>query len=378
MSQHRRHILIMSSWYPNRLDMFVGNFVQRFAELLALDHDVSVIHTLGDKACKTQEIIDEKENGVRVVRAYHPVSKNKIKHWWNQRKALRACLHLIEDVDLIFAHVLLPRAYQFTKAKNYYHRDLIVLEHASYYRPEMSRRISSLNKQMMKRTSRHVEQFCAVSEILANDMKNVLPTVKPIILPNFVDSDLFQPSERKIEQRTKFLHISTLDSLTKNPELLFEGFYAAHEANPKITLTVISDQNTSQWQNWVDAHNLSNAVTWVGPSSWEEIAAEMKNHDCVIITSGYETFNIVIAEAWCCGIPVISTPVGIASNMESSLGVQLNNSTSAELELAIEAVTSGALQFNPKLIREYGLQFSKHKVLEQLKTLFEPHFKVYE
>jgi len=378
MSQQRRHILIMSSWYPNRLDLFVGNFVQRFAELLAIDHDVSVIHTLGDRASKSMEILDQQENGVRVVRAYHPVSKNKLKHWWNQRKALRACFALIEDVDLIFAHVLLPRAYQFTAAKRYYHRDLIVLEHASYYRSEVSRRISALNKQMMKRASRHVEQFCAVSELLANDMKNVLPTVKPIIIPNFVDSDLFQPAERNITSRTKFLHVSTLDSLTKNPELLFEGFYAAYQVNPKISLTVISDQNTSQWQKWIEAHRLSHAVNWIGPSSWEEIAAEMKNHDCVIITSGYETFNIVIAEAWCCGLPVISTPVGIALNMDPSLGVQLKDSTVQELEFAIESVTSGALQFHPKTIRQYGLQFSKQNVLEQLKTLFEPHFKVYE
>ena len=378
MSQQRRHILIMSSWYPNRLDQFVGNFVQRFAELLALDHEVSVIHTLGDKNCNALEVVAQQENGVRVVRAYHPVSKNKIAHWWNQRKALRACLHMIEDVDLIFAHVLLPRAYQFTKAKRYYHRDLIVLEHASYYRFEMSKRISSFNKQMMKRASRHVEQFCAVSEILAKDMKNVLPTVKPVILTNFVDSTLFQPSDRTIEHRRKFLHISTLDSLTKNPELLFEGFHAAYQSNPKISLTIISDQNTSQWQNWADVHNLSNAITWIGPSSWEEIAVEMRKHDCVIITSGYETFNIVIAEAWCCGLPVISTPVGIAHEMDSTLGVQLKDSTVSGLETAIETVTSGALQFNSKIIREHGLQFSKEKVLSQLKTLFEPHFKAYE
>lgn len=378
MSQQRRHILIMSSWYPNRLDQFVGNFVQRFAELLALDHDVSVIHTLGDKTNKTIEVVDQNENGVRVVRAYHPISKNKIRHWWNQRKALRACFQLIEDVDLIFAHVLLPRAYQFTAAKNYYHRDLIVLEHASYYRTEVSKRISALNKRMMKRASRHVEQFCAVSELLANDMKNVLPTVKPVIVPNFVDAELFKPAERTDGQRRKFLHISTLDALTKNPELLFEGFYAAYQANKNISLTIISDQNTKQWQRWTAAHQLSEAVTWIGPLNWEEIAAEMRQHDCVIITSGYETFNIVLAEAWCCGIPVISTPVGIANDLDVSLGVQLKEANVAELATAIEIITSGVLHFNPKVIREYGLQFSKENVLKQLKELFEPHFKVYE
>lgn len=378
MSQHRRHILIMSSWYPNRLDQFVGNFVERFAQLLAVDHEVSVIHTLGDKACKELEIIDQQENGVRVVRAYHPISKNKIIHWWNQRKALRACLHLIEDIDLIFAHVLLPRAYQFTKAKRYYHRDLIVLEHASYYRKEVSRRISRINKQMMKRASRHVEQFCAVSDILAKDMTNILPTVKPVVLPNFVDADIFSPAVRSTEERTRFLHISTLDTLTKNPELLFEGFMAAHKANPKISLTVISDQSTTQWQNWVEVHELANAVQFIGPLSWAEIAQEMKKHDCVILTSEYETFNIVLAEAWCTGLPIITTPVGIAYDIDHSLGILLNEGIVPELATAIETIATGALKFESKTIREHGLQFSKEAVLAKLKDLFEPHFKAYE
>lgn len=378
MGQHKRHILIMSSWYPNRLDAFVGNFVQRFAELLSTEHEVSVIHTLGDKNCKNLEIIDQLENGVRVVRAYHPISKNKIIHWWNQRKALRACLHLIEDIDLIFAHVLLPRAYQFSKAKRYYHRDLIVLEHGSYYRKEVSKRISRLNKQMMKRVSRHVEQFCAVSETLAKDMTNILPTVKPVVLPNFVDANIFTPNIQKKEERTRFLHISTLDALTKNPELLFEGFLAAHKENPKTTLTIISDQNTAQWQRWVEVHELTNAVRFIGPLSWSQIADEMKEHDCVVITSEYETFNIVLAEAWCTGLPVITTPVGVAYNMDHSLGILLNEASISELATAIETISTGALKFESATIREYGLQFSKENVLKKMKDLFEPHFKAYE
>jgi hypothetical protein len=58
----------MSSWYPNRLDAFVGNFVERFAQLLSADYQVSVIHTHGDAACtKIEEEITE-ENGVHTAR----------------------------------------------------------------------------------------------------------------------------------------------------------------------------------------------------------------------------------------------------------------------------------------------------------------------
>lgn len=377
MSQ-RRHILIMSSWYPNRLDQFVGNFVQRFAELLSKDFHVSVIHTQGDASVQQMELIDQVENKVRVVRSYHPVSRNRLVHWWNQRKALNACFDLIEDVDLIFAHVLLPRAIQFTKAKHYYHRDLVVLEHGSYYRKEISGKLSPLIKRMLKRSSRHVEQFCAVSEVLADDIKHILPTAKPVIVPNFVDEELFTPAVGESTSRTRFLHISTLDKVTKNPVLLFEGFRQAYERNKRISLTVISDQSTEKWQQWAKEHGLEDAIRWVGPSNWEAIAAEMQQHDCVLVTSTYETFNIVLAEAWCTGLPVISTKVGIAAEMDHELGISLVEHSPEALCNAIETFTSGALHFEKKTIRKHGLKFGKATVLEQLKTIFEPHFKAYE
>lgn len=368
----------MSSWFPNRLDAFVGNFVQRFAELLATEFQVSVIHTLGDKKINKLEVQDETLNGVRIVRAYHPVSINSLQHWWNQRKALRMCLSKIEDVDLIFAHVLLPRAYQFIKAKKYFHRDLVVLEHASYYRLDFSHRFNQFSRTFLRRSSRQIEQLCAVSNVLATDMKSVFPTTKITILPNFVGTDMFYPAEDAGTSRKRFLHVSTLDNLTKNPQLLFEGFKRAYENNKNISLTVISDQSTEKWQEWAKENNMESAIEWIGPSNWEEIAVQMRKHDCVLVTSTYETFNIVIAEAWCSGLPVISTNVGIAYEMSSDLGISLKDSDPQTLSEAIQQYTSGALQFNPKVIRKEGLKYSKEQVLEQMKTIFEPHFQVYE
>lgn len=377
MVQHR-HILVMSSWFPNRLDPYAGNFVQRFAELLSDDFEVSVIHTLGDKSVSQLEVIDTVENNVRIVRAYHPVSKNKVLHWWNQRKALRACLRKIEDVDLIFAHVLLPRGFQFTKAKRYYHRNLVVLEHASYYRNEVSSRFKGFTKTFLKQVSRHIEQLCAVSPVLVNDMKRIFPTTKITVVPNFVDSDLFTPGNRSEGTQKRFLHISTLDKMTKNPDILFEGFKQAYQQDKNMTLTVVSDQSTENWKKWAEEQKLSLAIQWIGPSSWEEIAAIMKEHDCLLLTSEYETFNIVLAEAWCSGLPVISPSVGIAFEMNETLGIQLQNVTISDVSESILQFRDKQQQFNPAVIREFGLQFSKERVLNQLKEIFEPHFKEYE
>ena len=110
----KRHILIMSSWFPTRVDPYAGNFVERFAHLLSDKYEVTVLHTIGDKHGRSGEVDDQDSGNLRIIRIYHPISKNRFFHWWLQRKALRKGLSMLDHIDLIFAHIFLPRAIQFT------------------------------------------------------------------------------------------------------------------------------------------------------------------------------------------------------------------------------------------------------------------------
>ena len=45
----RKKILWLTSWYPNRNDIFDGDFIQRHARAAAIDHDIHVIYVgIGD------------------------------------------------------------------------------------------------------------------------------------------------------------------------------------------------------------------------------------------------------------------------------------------------------------------------------------------
>ena len=43
MAEESKHILILSSWYPSEEHPFLGNFVERQAELLGSKYKVTVI-----------------------------------------------------------------------------------------------------------------------------------------------------------------------------------------------------------------------------------------------------------------------------------------------------------------------------------------------
>lgn len=375
----KRHILIMSSWFPTRIDPYAGNFVERFAHLLADKYEVTVLHTMGDKNCSSIEVDDQQIDNLRIIRIYHHISKNRFVHWWLQRKALRRGLLMLDHIDLIFAHVFLPRALQFAKVQRYFHVPLIVMEHGSYYRNRLLKGFISLHQRLIKSGSRHTSEIVAVSNVLRTDMKPLFPTTKIQVIPNFVDEEIFTLRDTNPRERTKFIHISTLDKNTKNPDFLFDGFLNAYlESGKKITLTVVSDQNTDEWERWAKLNKCSDAITFTGPCEWEEVSQLLKEHDALILTSEYETFSIVLAEAWLTGTPVISTAVGIAANMTPSLGIQIEHNNIADLKHAMLDMMNGKYQFDLSFMRSFGMQFSKESVKKQLIELFNKHFIIYE
>lgn len=371
----RRHILIMSSWFPNRLDAFVGNFVERFAQLLSAEYQVSVIHTLGDPACKRLEEEQTQSDGVHTVRVYHPVSPNKFLHWYWQRKALNKAFEAVEYVDLIFAHVILPRGLQFIRAQRYYHCPLIVMEHASYYREAVSKHFTRLQRTIIKRTSLHINELLSCSEFLQQDMKAVFPTTKSTVLPNFVDSSLFYPSKEQSGSTHRFLHVSTLDESVKDPETLLRGIaQVIGKGYAQLRLTIISDQPSQKWQQMAVELGIAENVTFLGPMSWEEIGEQMRQHDAFVLTSSYETFSIVLAEAWLSGLPTITTPVGIGKDLNPAYGTQIEIGNPSSLAKVLMDYMDGQYTFDREIIREKGLEFREENIIRQLKTIFERHF----
>lgn len=368
----------MSSWYPSRIDRHVGNFVQRFAALLANDYQISVVHTVADKTCSKIDVSDTTIAGVRTVLIYYPEKQFKIGRWLQRRKALATGLRLIEDVDLVFGHVLLPQGLQFIGAKNYYNCPLVVLEHGSYFREEKRKSFTKIQRTILKRTSRNIQQLLAVSPRLREDIKAIFPTTQIEIVPNFIDTQLFQPKVQRSSARTKFLHVSTLDEQTKNPGILFEGFYKALQINPTLQLTIISDQATVLWENWVKTKGIARNVRFIGPCSWEEIANEMQQHDALIVTSRYESFGIVVAEAWSTGLPVFTTSVGIATDLPDFLGRNIPQNDPEALSQVLNSFAAHECTFDPIKISDYAKQFDAKKVLNQLHTIFNTQLSIHD
>ena len=56
-------------------------------------------------------------------------------------------------------------------------------------------------------------------------------------------------------------------------------------------------------------------LQWTGELSPQEVAERMHQADALVLSSRYETYGVVLAEAATAGLPILSTPVGIAEEV---------------------------------------------------------------
>ncbi|MFK7786459.1 MAG: glycosyltransferase [Crocinitomicaceae bacterium] len=374
MPQEQVHVVIASSWYPNKYEKFVGNFVRRQAKLIATKHVVTVVHTVSHPD-ETEFNLEKKTTGnLTEIIVYHPRAGAPWKKLSLQKKALKHALAEVSDVDLFISHVVLPKGLQFIRIKKALRCNWVHIEHGSYFRKDYWKKMSFLQKSIIKRTVKKIDHFYAVSETLKREILTHFPQTEIGILPNHIDTDLFKYAPKPTTDIKKFLHISTLEEATKNPKGLIDACRILTDKEIfNFHLAIISDESTKKWQDYVVQQDLDNQVSFDGPFEWKDLPRWYQQSDAFILNSNYETFSIVVAESWATGTPVVSTPVGIASKLPKDLGIQTKADSPESLATAMEEIINEERTFNADTIRTSSLKYGSQKVLEQLENIISKH-----
>lgn len=371
MRTSKKHILVLSSWYPNRKNPFLGNFVQRQAQLVAQSLQVTVVHVVPDQAINSVEIVTNKTANLTEHIGYYPDHKWRLIRLLRERALFKKLLLQIENPTLIHAHVCLPKGYLFLRAKHFFKRPLIITEHGSYFQPTKQSTWSLSMHFLMRKLMTHTEQFIAVSDVLKDDMKRIVKSKEIEVIPNPVNTKLFVPRDESNDS-IHFLHVSTLDDRIKNITGILEAFdQFSSLGHSTAKLTIVSDEPFEDWQRLCHKKYPNSEIGFVGPLTEEEIVPYFQSCSAFILNSRYETFSIVLAEAFSCGKPIISTPVGIAKNLPSECGLQIEIDNVASLVWALDKFVSIKNQVDPMAIRAYALQFDSACVGNQLNELYD-------
>jgi L-malate glycosyltransferase len=222
-----------------------------------------------------------------------------IRHELVSRQALTRYTH-------VNFHIAYPSLVHLWLLKSQLPEKILITEHWSEYhfgfrQEKKIRRIQSIFRKGIP--------LIVVSKQLGQDIAQYSASkLDYTVIPNAVDCRIFQKKE--INSGSHFFTAAYWKT-PKAPIALFEAVLQAKKNQQPIILKVGGDGPLlAEMKQFVADHALQKEVQFVGLLSPEEMAFEMNSACGFLMSSAFETFSVVCAEALCCGCPVIADQNG--------------------------------------------------------------------
>lgn len=309
------HILFLCGWYPSKVLPTNGDFIQRHAEAVSLQHNVSVLHLISNKNIK-QTIIDiQTINGIKTYIGYIKYTTNPLLKVFRFFSTYNKLLKKIKLFDLVHLNTLFPFGIFVLHLKLFQKKPFIISEHWSGYLTASKKRISFTEKIISKYITKKAEFICPVSLTLQNSMKNtgLIGRYQPV--PNVVNTKIFFPKEKKNNQFT-IIHVSNFDSV-KNIESMLIAAKKLEGRISKFTWKFIGGKSNN-YTGLIKKLNFKSAkIEFINHIPQQELATHLQTANVYVSFSSYETFGITMIEAISCGTYVICTKTGVLNEFEN-------------------------------------------------------------
>lgn len=300
------HVLFLCGWYPSRVLSNNGDFIQRHAEAVSLQHKVTVFHIISDKnSAKNVEIVHEQRNGVNTYIAYIKFTKNPVFKLFLFITAFQTLMEKESSFDLIHLNEIFP----FGVFCLFLKTPFVITEHSTGYLKEHHHTFSYVKKRVLKRIVKKSMRLCPVSLNLKNNIDELIEYKSPYsIVPNVVDTDVFIPKEHQSEIFT-ILHISNMNDDHKNISGLLETIAKFKRENYKFKLILLGD-NSKAYISKAKELKIEGSINFIEHIAHEGVVKYLQEADVFLLFSNFENLPCVILESFACGTPVISTDVG--------------------------------------------------------------------
>ena len=316
------HILVLPSSYPSTISPVAGSFVKEQVHALnENDYQVGVIHTelvsirkFKLSASKINHFQTESycENGVNVLRfGGWSLPKLRKVNFYIFRimtnilvKRYIACFGV---PDVIHAHGFIWAGISAIALREKYNIPLVVTEHSSAFERKL---LSRWETWQVSCTANKVDRVIAVSQFLADSMKNQGVKNSIEIIPNVVDTRFFHLPTNTKPKKFTFLAIALLTQ-NKRIDVSLKAFAQSFKGNSKIRMEIGGDgPERAGLESLVCQLGIEKQVVFLGVLSKADVRRAMWRANIFVLSSHVETFGVVLIEAMATGLPVISTKCG--------------------------------------------------------------------
>ena len=381
MSNRGKKVLFLCSWYPNRKNPTLGNFVQKHAEAASLLNEVVVLAIVADETIHSIEIVENRRGEMNEVLVYFPkknpgfLSFSKLRSFLSYRKAfdigMRRVTQLVGSPEIVHLNVIYPLGYFALKVKRKTGTPFVISEHASGFQNgsnSYSRSVIWMAKKVL------VASDCVmpVSNDLGERLKKLSPNITIKVIPNVVNESIFIPSE-ELDVTNKFVHISNAFEPAKNLLGIIRTVKQLSSENANFSFHIISDGDVSKAHQLARELGVLNSFVFFYPTmTTQEIADFLKTCRALVLFSNFENFPCVIPEAFMAGIPVIATAVnGIPEYVNESNGILIQAKDEEGLLAAFKSLIDSQ-PFQKEKLRKYAMEhFSYAAVGKSISDVYE-------
>ena len=354
--ERRVRVLVVTPWYPHAHDG-VGSFVEDQVRSVASHHNVAVLHLTTTGGHRVTRRADGDGSWPVVTAAAPNSGLPGSALLWNSAGVAKGVGHLRRGgfrPELVHAHVF-SAALAVTPAARLLGAPLVVSEHYSGLARSDFSRHDRLAASLAYRAAAVV---CPVSASLQDTLAGLAPNARFQVVPNPVDDRVFAPPKpASREGPVRVLVVASLVPV-KGVGGFIEAVGRLALRRRDLYVTVIGDgPERSSYERKVRAAGVGDVLRLAGRQSRQEVARAMRESDLLVAPSKWETFSVAVAEALCCGLPVLATRVGALPELvDESSGRLVEPGDPAAMAAALDGMLDAVGQFDRAAISTNAIE----------------------
>jgi len=377
-----KKILWLSSWYPNEMRPFDGDFIQRHAIAVSEYHDLDVMYV-------------HKYEGDEPVAGYSKtVYPHLTEHIFTNHVADTGFLQTLKGLiqyflihtrfikkhgmpDLIHVQIPMKAGLVALYYKWRYKIPYIVTEHYGFYNPLLEnhfRKRSFFYRYATRLVLKHADILTTVSNSLGDDINNWVLKKEYTTIPNVVDTTIFHYTEPVAKEKFRFIHISNMIPL-KNVQGIIEATEMLAAERRDFEMVFIGGVSEEFYKLASEKKMLNKVIFFEGVIPYNAVSSRIKASDAMIIFSDTESQSCVVLESLCCGRPAIVTNVGgVKELINESNGYKVKPRDNTDLAEKMNMMIGQYPFFDLKKISEDAI--SKYAYSEVAKQFSECYGRV--
>jgi glycosyltransferase involved in cell wall biosynthesis len=379
------YILWLPSWYPNKFEPYLGDFIQRHAQATSLFGLITLIHftqpgedvnqretheiiTTSNQLKEIVSYLEFKPSGIKVLDKI----RYNIKFYSHAKKYLTAYFKEFGLPRLVHVHVPMKAGNLALWIKKKYGIDFIVSEHSSYYLKEAPDNYYNrhfLYRQQVRTIFKNAIKVTNVSKSIGIIIANLFQLKEVVTIHNVVNTDYFSFSESKNDLFT-YVHVSTLSD-QKNISGILRAFGKLNLIRQDWKLILVGPHSQNLIKQVSDLH-IQDRVEFAGEVQYNKVADFLKKSHVKVLFSKHENFPCTIIEALCCGLPVVTTNIaGIKEAVDNSNGILIPPNDENILLSSLIAIRTNYLNYDFERISQSAIvKYSYSVIGKQIFNLY--------